>query len=519
VDDVVQETMLRVVHGIDALRDPTRFRSWLVTITMRQVNDRWRARQSGPAPFSALGVTSEPADPGADFVDLTIARLSLSGERREVAEATAWLDAEDRRLLSLWWLETAGELTRAELATALRLSQPHAAVRVQRMKAQLSAARGVVRALSRTPHCPQLAETLEPWDERPSALWRKRIARHARHCEHCGTVSSRLVPAEALLVGIGMVPPPATIGAAGHAAGWLTRTFKIAVAKPAAAITVAAVAITGAAVVYAVYPAPGPQPHVVPPTPPPSSSHATLTPSPALPATPSSLPTPAQQSLAYGSTVDEVDAAPSKLQMPRALPVRAAGASISATGTYTPTTGNPNKYVMNHNGDYLTLRGQGYFRIRWQIIYTTGRVGVVAMPTWTGLTGKLFHVASSGSRRMDDVVSGSGPTAQSGMGSPSTGFDTLPTGAQQMWQNEYFYLDGTVVLHQNQGWPSVGLIVEPRTWQQITDDVDTAPTATNGVVRYGLVRDTGNDGAAVPQYLTRDTPVDPATVPQQSAVS
>jgi hypothetical protein len=487
-------------------------------------------------------VASEPADPGSDFVDLTIARLSLSGERREVAEATAWLDAEDRRLLSLWWLETAGELTRAELAAALRLSQPHAAVRVQRMKAQLSAARGVVRALSRTQRCPQLAETLEPWDGRPSALWRKRIARHARHCEHCGTVSSRLVPAEALLAGIGMVPPPATVGAhftitlaapaaapataasamgaAGHAAGWLTRTFKLAVAKPATAITVGAVAITGAAVVYTVYPAPGPQPHVVLPTPLPSSSHATLTPSSsALPATPSSLPPPAEQPLAYGSTVDEVDAAPSMLQKPRALPVRAAGASISATGTYTPTTGNPNKYVMNHNGDYLTLRGQGYFRIRWQIIYTTGRVGVVAMPTWTGLTGELFHVASGGSRRMDDVTSGSGPTAQTGMGSPSTGFDTLPTGAQQMWQNEYFYLDGTVVLHQNQGWPSVGLIVEPRTWQQITDDVDTTPTATNGVLRYGLVRDTGGDGAPVPQYLTRDTPTDPATVPQRSAVS
>jgi len=138
---------------------------------------------------------------------------------------------------------------------------------------------------------------------------------------------------------------------------------------------------------------------------------------------------------------------------------------------------------------------------------------------WTGLTGELFHVASGGSRRMDDVTSGSGPTAQTGMGSPSTGFDSLPAGAQQMWQNEYFYLDGTVVLHQNQGWPSVGLIVEPRTWQQITDDVDTAPTATNGVLRYGLVRDTGNDGAPVPQYLTRDTPTDPATVPQQSAVS
>ena len=29
VDDVVQETMLRVVRGLGGLRDPERFRSWL----------------------------------------------------------------------------------------------------------------------------------------------------------------------------------------------------------------------------------------------------------------------------------------------------------------------------------------------------------------------------------------------------------------------------------------------------------------------------------------------------------
>ena len=32
VDDVVQETMLRVVRGLPRLRDPSRFRSWLVAI-------------------------------------------------------------------------------------------------------------------------------------------------------------------------------------------------------------------------------------------------------------------------------------------------------------------------------------------------------------------------------------------------------------------------------------------------------------------------------------------------------
>jgi hypothetical protein len=105
------------------------------------------------------------------------------------------------------------------------------------------------------------------------------------------------------------------------------------------------------------------------------------------------------------------------------------------------------------------------------------------------------------------------------MGSKSTGFDTLPTGAQQMWQNEYYYLDGTVVLHQNQGWAEAGFIVQSMTWQQITDDIDTAPSSASWVLQYGLVRDTGTDAAPVPQYLTWGNPSNPAKVPKHSEVS
>lgn len=107
---------------------------------------------------------------------------------------------------------------------------------------------------------------------------------------------------------------------------------------------------------------------------------------------------------------------------------------------------------------------------------------------------------------------------QTWMGSTATGFDSLPAGTQQMWQNEYFYLDGTVVLHQNQGWPEVNLIVEQMTWQQVDADINTKPDPAQGIVRYGLVRDTGDDRAPVPQYLTRSTPTNPTDVAQHSVV-
>ncbi|MFI8298874.1 sigma-70 family RNA polymerase sigma factor [Streptomyces nigra] len=202
VDDVVQETMLRALDALDGLRTPESFRSWLVAIAMNQVRAHWHTRQNAPG---GVEEARELADPGADFVDLTMVRLQLSGQRRETARATRWLEPDDRGLLSLWWLECAGELTRAEVAQALELSPQHTAVRVQRMKAQLEAARVVVRALDSRPLCEELHGLLGSWDGRPSALWRKRIARHARGCARCSGLWSGLMPAEGLLAGLALI--------------------------------------------------------------------------------------------------------------------------------------------------------------------------------------------------------------------------------------------------------------------------------------------------------------------------
>ncbi|MET9416634.1 sigma-70 family RNA polymerase sigma factor [Streptomyces klenkii] len=231
VDDVVQETMLRVINGLGELRDAAAFRSWLVAITMNQIRSHWRERPE--TPVSGLQEVAEVPDPEADFVDITIVRLGLQGQRKEVAEATRWLDDDEQTVLSLWWLEAAGELTRAEVATALEMTPQHAAVRIQRTKAQLDTARGVVRALSAQPLCPQLADVVASWDGAPSALWRKRVARHVRGCGRCAGALSALVPAEGLLVGLGLVP----VGAA--LLGWwpggaMLRTQQVAQASPAA---------------------------------------------------------------------------------------------------------------------------------------------------------------------------------------------------------------------------------------------------------------------------------------------
>ncbi|MBN0049100.1 sigma-70 family RNA polymerase sigma factor [Streptomyces actuosus] len=235
VDDVVQDTMLRALNSLGDLRSPDSFRSWLVTIAMNQVRAHWQARQTAPG---TMEEAQDLADPGADFVDLTMVRLQLSGQRRETARATRWLEPDDRALLSLWWLECAGELTRAEVAAALEMSPQHTAVRVQRMKAQLEAGRVVVRALEAQPPCQELGVVLASWDGRPSALWRKRIARHARACMRCSGLWSGLMPAEGLLAGLAMVPVSAAL--------WGATADSIGLAGSASPAGTAASALPGA---------------------------------------------------------------------------------------------------------------------------------------------------------------------------------------------------------------------------------------------------------------------------------
>ncbi|MGW0121206.1 sigma-70 family RNA polymerase sigma factor [Streptomyces sp. NPDC003327] len=305
-DDIVQETMVRALDGLTGLRDPARFRSWLVAIAMNGVRRRWRERQQAPLP--GLDRAADLADPaGGDFTELTILRLGLSGQRRDVARATRWLDDEDRELLALWWLEAAGELTRAELAEGLGgISPQHAAVRIQRMKERLETGRAVVRALDADPPCPELAEALRAWDGRPSPLWRKRVARHLRSCGRCAGRPAGLgglAPVEGLLVGIGLVPPLAVsaVSAAEGARGAALAAAPVGRWTPlrrAALAGTAAVAVLGAVTLLVpgqtearVAPARPVAAPPVPTTPPPTPATTPPSPSPSVTTTPPPSPT------------------------------------------------------------------------------------------------------------------------------------------------------------------------------------------------------------------------------------
>ncbi|MEV4346877.1 sigma-70 family RNA polymerase sigma factor [Actinoplanes sp. NPDC049596] len=209
VDDLVQETMLAAIRGLPSLREADRFRSWLIAIAYRQIQMHFRSRQTRPR----LTVPLDVPDPVGDFAERATAELVVAEQRRELIEATHWLDDSDRRLLGLWWQEAAGELSRSELAAALAVPPKHAAVRVQRMKAQLEAARSMVRALRARPRCPELVTVVSRWNGIADPLWRKRLVRHVRDCPQCSPYQHGLVGPEELLLGISPLPVPVAVAA------------------------------------------------------------------------------------------------------------------------------------------------------------------------------------------------------------------------------------------------------------------------------------------------------------------
>ncbi|MFI0742247.1 sigma-70 family RNA polymerase sigma factor [Streptomyces sp. NPDC021100] len=326
VDDVVQETLLRAVRDLPGLRTPESFRSWLVSITLRQINTHWQRQRTLAGRTTVIDEALRTPHAGTALEDATILRLRLSDERRRVAEAGRWLDPDHRVLLALWWQECAGLLSRHDIADATGLSAAHAGVRLQRMREQLELSRTIVAALEADPRCPRLNETVAGWDGLPASVWRKRIARHTRDCPVCTATTTERVPAELLLLHLTPLAVPATLVAALAAKGLLSGTaasaagsatahatvgtakatagggphgsllgkLQVVTAHPMASLATGAVLVAGAAT-YAAWPDPAPRvpavvaaPAVGTPTPIPSRTAPSATPSP----TPSSTPSP-----------------------------------------------------------------------------------------------------------------------------------------------------------------------------------------------------------------------------------
>ncbi|MEU8660050.1 RNA polymerase sigma factor, partial [Actinoplanes philippinensis] len=111
-DDVTQDVMLRALRQLPALRSPESFRPWLASIALRHVSTHQHRTSRAAAHTAPLDEAAGLADEGAAFEGVTVLEVELSAQRRQVQRAARWLNPEDRALLSLWWLEVAGHLSR-----------------------------------------------------------------------------------------------------------------------------------------------------------------------------------------------------------------------------------------------------------------------------------------------------------------------------------------------------------------------------------------------------------------------
>ncbi|AZM57061.1 RNA polymerase subunit sigma [Streptomyces sp. WAC 01529] len=310
VDDVVQETLLRAVRDLPALRAPESFRSWLVSITLRQVNTYWQRQRTLADRTTLIDEALPLPDAAAPLEDTTILRLRMSEERGQAVEASLWLDPEHRVLLSLWWQECAGLLSRQDIADATGLGVSHTGVRLQRMREQLELSRTIVAALAADPRCPGLSAALSGWDGARTSVWRKRIARHTRDCATCTATAAERVPAELLLSGLTPLAVPAALLGALVAKGLLSGTtvttaaaasatgtatgggallgkLHAVTAHPIAALATGAVLVTGTAT-YVAWPEPEHRTPGVAAAP----TAGTTTPAPSATPAPSTTPTP-----------------------------------------------------------------------------------------------------------------------------------------------------------------------------------------------------------------------------------
>ena len=105
--DVAQDVWLRVLRGIDHLRDGSRLRPWLFGIARRALMDRLRHQYAGPV-ASDIDVADLAADQAVD---------SLEKEILAMEHELARLPATEREVLTLFYLR---ELSLAEVARGAR---------------------------------------------------------------------------------------------------------------------------------------------------------------------------------------------------------------------------------------------------------------------------------------------------------------------------------------------------------------------------------------------------------------
>ena len=195
--DVLHDTFLIAAAKAPELRDPERFRSWLYAITRNEClrvlrgHKRHEPLEHDGAPHPALVAADAEGSP-----DMA-ADLSRQDLRELVHAAAAGLSPKDHEVFDLGMRH---DLSAAEIASALRVSENAAHSMLSRVRTHFATALGAMMvALRGRGQCTGLDNLLDGWDGTFDALWRKRIARHIETCSTCLVTQSRELSPAAML--------------------------------------------------------------------------------------------------------------------------------------------------------------------------------------------------------------------------------------------------------------------------------------------------------------------------------
>jgi len=181
--DIVQDVFVKALERLDSLREPDRFRPWLLSIARHAVVDRHRS--AGRAPTSSLDAewAVEPVDDARSATELA----ELSELACLVAGCVAGLSTRDATAVSM---VTHLGLGPTEVALALGVSHDTAKVIVHRARRRLRDAMALELMVRRKgPGCP-VFDALDVDDLLG-------LGRHVRSCPAC----TELVEAEVQLYG------------------------------------------------------------------------------------------------------------------------------------------------------------------------------------------------------------------------------------------------------------------------------------------------------------------------------
>lgn len=125
VEDLVQQTFMRCLEGIERLRSAASFRSFLFAIAHNLLRETFRARRRDPAPFDPQVLSARDLSPGQSTL------VARRREQRLLLEALRTVPLDAQVLLELFYWE---DLTSAEIAEVI--DAPHGTVRSRLRRAR-----------------------------------------------------------------------------------------------------------------------------------------------------------------------------------------------------------------------------------------------------------------------------------------------------------------------------------------------------------------------------------------------